>query len=80
MRFGSAALLTAMRDPVHTAKSLTTLDHLSGGRLMVGVGLGGQPVLYPAYGLNPERRAARFAEGIEVMKRLWTEPRVTFEG
>ena len=80
MRLGSAVLLTALRDPVHTAKSLTTLDHLSGGRLMVGVGLGAQPALYPAYGLTAERRAARFAEGIEVMKRIWTEPRVTFEG
>lgn len=80
LRLGSAVLLTALRDPVHTAKSLTTLDHLSGGRLMVGVGLGGQPAVYPAYGLTAERRAARFAEGLEVMKRLWTEPRVTFEG
>jgi probable F420-dependent oxidoreductase len=80
MRLGSAVLLTAMRDPVHTAKSLTTLDHLSRGRLIVGVGLGGQPAVYPAYGLTAERRAARFVEGIEVMKRLWTEPRVTFEG
>ena len=80
MRLGSAVLLTALRDPVHTAKSLTTLDHLSGGRLMVGVDLGAQPALYPAYGLTAERRAARFAEGIEVMKRIWTEPRVTFEG
>jgi probable F420-dependent oxidoreductase len=80
MRLGTAVLLTALRDPVHTAKSLTTLDHLSGGRLMVGVGLGGQPAVYPAYGLKAERRAERFAEGIRVMKRLWTEPRVTFEG
>ncbi len=80
MRLGSAVLLTALRDPVHTAKSLTTLDHLSSGRLMVGVGLGGQPAVYPAYGLSAERRAERFAEGIEVMKRLWTEPRVTFDG
>ena len=80
IRLGSAVLLTALRDPVHTAKSLTTLDHLSGGRLMVGVGLGGQPAVYPAYGLSAERRAERFAEGIEVMKRLWTEPRVTFDG
>jgi probable F420-dependent oxidoreductase len=80
IRLGSAVLLTALRDPVHTAKSLTTLDHLSGGRLMVGVGLGGQPAVYPAYGLKADRRAARFAEGIRVMKRLWTEPRVTFEG
>jgi len=80
MRLGTAVLLTALRDPVHTAKSLTTLDHLSGGRLMVGIGLGGQPAVYPAYGLRADRRAERFAEGIRVMKRLWTEPRVTFEG
>ncbi len=80
IRLGSAVLLTALRDPVHTAKSLTTLDHLSSGRLMVGVGLGGQPAVYPAYGLSAERRAERFAEGLEVMKRLWTEPRVTFDG
>jgi probable F420-dependent oxidoreductase len=80
IRLGSAVLLTALRSPVHTAKSLATLDHLSGGRLIVGVGLGGNPNIYPAFGFTAERRAARFAEGIQVMKRLWTEPRVTFEG
>jgi probable F420-dependent oxidoreductase len=80
MRLGSAVLLTALRSPVHTAKSLATLDHLSGGRLDVGVGLGAGPAVYPAYGLTPVRRAARFAEGIRLMKALWREPRVTFEG
>ena len=80
IRVGSAVLLTALRSPVHTAKSLATLDHLSGGRLIVGVGLGANPKIYPAYGLAAERRAARFTEGIQLMKRLWTEPRVTFEG
>ena len=80
MRLGSAVLLTALRNPVHLAKSLATLDQLSGGRLIIGVGLGGDPKAYPAYGLSGERRAARFEEGIEVMKRLWTEPRVTFKG
>ena len=80
LRLGAAVLLTALRSPVHTAKSLATLDQLSGGRLDVGVGLGGSSAVYPAFGLSPERRAARFAEGIELMKRLWTEPRVTFEG
>jgi probable F420-dependent oxidoreductase len=80
IRLGSAVLLTALRSPVHTAKSLATLDHLSGGRLIVGVGLGGNPNIYPAFGFTAERRASRFAEGIQVMKRLWTEPRVTFEG
>lgn len=80
LRLGAAVLLTALRSPVHTAKSLATLDQLSAGRLDVGVGLGGSSAAYPAFGLSPERRAARFAEGIRLMKRLWTEPRVTFEG
>ena len=80
MRLGVAVLLTALRSPIHTAKSLASLDQLSGGRLDVGVGLGGQPAVYPAFGLTPERRAARFGEGIRVIKRLWTESRVTFAG
>src|SRR5437867_4737262 len=80
LRLGPAVLLTALRSPVHLAKALATLDHLSGGRLDVGVGLGGNPRIYPAFGLGPERRAARFAESIRVMKQLWTEPRVSFQG
>jgi probable F420-dependent oxidoreductase len=80
IRLGSAVLLTALRSPVHLAKSLATLDQLSGGRLVVGVGLGGNRAAYPAFGIGAERRAARFAEGLALMTRLWTEPRVTFEG
>ena len=80
LRLGVAVLLTALRSPVHLAKALATIDQLSGGRLIVGVGLGGNPRVYPAYGLNAERRAARFAEGVRLMKRLWSEPRVTLAG
>jgi probable F420-dependent oxidoreductase len=80
LRLGAAVLLTALRTPVHTAKSLATLDQLSGGRLIVGVGLGGNPKIYPAFGLTANRRAARFAEGLRLMKRLWTEPAVTADG
>ena len=80
LRLGSAVLLTALRSPVHLAKALATLDHLSQGRLIVGVGLGANTPLYPAYGVAVERRAERFAEGIRLMKRLWTEPRVSFDG
>jgi probable F420-dependent oxidoreductase len=80
MRLGSAVLLTALRNPVHLAKSLATIDQLSGGRLIVGVGLGGNPRVYPAYGLSAARRVARFEEGLTLMKRLWTEPRVTMKG
>jgi probable F420-dependent oxidoreductase len=80
VRLGSAVLLTALRNPVHLAKSLATIDQLSGGRLIVGVGLGGSPRVYPAFGLSAERRAARFEEGLTLVKRLWTEPRVTMKG
>jgi alkanesulfonate monooxygenase SsuD/methylene tetrahydromethanopterin reductase-like flavin-dependent oxidoreductase (luciferase family) len=48
--------------------------------LIVGVGLGGNPRIYPAFGLAAERRTARFTEGLELMKRLWTESRVSFVG
>jgi probable F420-dependent oxidoreductase len=80
IRLGTAVLLTGLRSPAHLAKSLASLDHLSAGRLIVGVGLGGSPKVYPAFGFTAERRAARFREGLDVVRRLWTEPRVTFEG
>src|SRR4029453_2288548 len=80
LQLGAAVLLTALRTPVHTAKSLATLDQLSGGRLIVGVGLGGNPKIYPAVGLTARRRPARFAEGLRVMRRLWPDPAVTADG
>jgi len=80
LRLGSAVLLTPLRSPVQLAKSLSTLDHLSGGRLIAGIGLGGNTRIYPAFGLSAEHRVRRFVEGIRLMKRLWTEERVTFEG
>ena len=64
IRLGTAVLLTPIRSPVHLAKSLATVDQLSGGRLDVGVGMGGNAKVYPAYGITPARRVARFNEGI----------------
>jgi probable F420-dependent oxidoreductase len=80
IRLGTAVLLTPIRSPVHLAKSLATIDQLSGGRLDVGVGMGGNAKAYPAYGITPARRVARFNEGIQLMRALWTEPRVTMRG
>lgn len=79
-RLGVAVLLTPVRSPVHLAKSLGTLDHLSRGRLICGVGIGGNQKVYPAYGITAERRVARFEEGLRVMQALWTEPRATLAG
>jgi probable F420-dependent oxidoreductase len=80
IRLGTAVLLTPLRSPVHLAKSLATVDQLSGGRLDVGIGLGGNPRIYPAFGISAARRVARFNEGLRLMRVLWTEPRVTFAG
>lgn len=80
LRLGTAVLLTPLRNPVQLAKSLSTLDHLSEGRLTVGVGIGGNTRVYPAFGITGEHRVSRFVEGLRLMVRLWTEDRVTFEG
>jgi len=65
---------------VHLAKSLSTLDQLSRGRIEVGVGTGGRGRPFAAFGVDPHRYVARFTEGVKVMKALWTEPRATFHG
>jgi probable F420-dependent oxidoreductase len=79
LRLGAAVLLSGMHYPAQLAKRLATLDQLCDGRLDVGVGLGNTGVWVNA-GLPVEGRADRFAEGVQLVKRLWTEPRVTFKG
>jgi len=76
---GCAVLLTPVRGPIHLAKSLATLDHLSQGRLIAGIGLGTKRY-DAAFGIESETRVARFTEGLAVMKKLWTEPTVTHHG
>lgn len=80
VKLGAAVLLTILRHPVQLAKALATLDHLSAGRLIVGVGLGGNVALYPAYGLERQDRVGRFLEGLAVMRALWTTPEATLAG
>lgn len=80
LRLGIAVLIINQRNPIDLAKALSTVDILSNGRLIVGVGLGHSTRLYPAYGLQSEGRVARFRENLEIMKRLWTEERVTLHG
>jgi alkanesulfonate monooxygenase SsuD/methylene tetrahydromethanopterin reductase-like flavin-dependent oxidoreductase (luciferase family) len=65
---------------VHLAKSLASLDQLSGGRLEVGIGSGGPRRPFAAFGMSADRWLPRFTEGVALMKALWTEPSVTFDG
>ncbi|HEX5369396.1 MAG TPA: LLM class flavin-dependent oxidoreductase [Dehalococcoidia bacterium] len=73
VRLGTAVLVTNLRNPVQLAKEVSSIDHLSGGRLTIGVGLGTTTRTYPTFGMPEERRVARFNEGIRVLKALWTE-------
>ena len=80
MRLGCVVFVSTLHSPVHLAKSVSTLDQLSRGRIEVGVGTGGKGRPFAAFGVDPARYVARFTEGVKLMKALWTEPRVTFHG
>src|SRR5215472_17383069 len=80
LRLGCVVFVSTLYSPVHLAKSLSTLDQLSGGRIEIGVGTGGPRRPFAAFGVDPQRYVARFTEGVELMKKLWTEPSVTFDG
>src|SRR5215216_4109416 len=80
IRLGVSVIILNRRDPVALAKELASLDRLSGGRLTVGVGLGGGTATYPAFGIGAARPVARFAEGLRVMRALWSEERVDLGG
>jgi probable F420-dependent oxidoreductase len=80
LRLGCSVFVTTLHSPVHLAKSITTLDHLSGGRLEVGVGTGGRYRMFSAFGVDPDAVGPRFTEGLELMRALWTEPKVSFSG
>jgi probable F420-dependent oxidoreductase len=80
MRLGCVVFVSTLHSPVHLAKSVSTLDQLSRGRIEVGVGTGGKGRPFAAFGVDPRRYVSRFTEGVALMKALWTEPRVTFHG
>jgi alkanesulfonate monooxygenase len=80
IRVGTAILVLPLRQPVVLAKELATLDFLSGGRLVLGVGTGWDAQEFEACGVPLRERAARTDEGLALLRRLLTEERVTFEG
>lgn len=69
---GVGVLLVPVMDPLQLAKSTATLDRLSGGRLIVGVGLGANADEYAAHGLDPRGRGARFEHVIASLLTLWS--------
>ena len=77
---GTSVLVIPYRSPVVTAKALATADHLSGGRVILGAGVGWWREEFAALGVPFAERAALTVEYLKLMKEIWTKPRVTFDG
>jgi len=73
-------LILPQRQTALVAKQAAEVDLLSGGRFRLGVGLGWNPVEYEALGKDFTTRGRRVEEQVTLLRRLWTEPSVTFEG
>jgi len=81
LTFGTAVYLLPLRHPGPVAKQVATLDHLCDGRLIFGVGVGGEfPQEYAVAGVPLNERGARLGEGIDVLKTLWTGETVAHDG
>ena len=78
-RLGTSVLLSGFRNPIRLAKTLATIDHLASGRLTVGVGLG-DAERAAIYGIPSGEWAARFQEGLEVLKAVWRSGTTDFDG
>jgi alkanesulfonate monooxygenase SsuD/methylene tetrahydromethanopterin reductase-like flavin-dependent oxidoreductase (luciferase family) len=80
MVIGPNILILPLLNPVHVAEESATLDVLTGGNYVLGVGLGYRAAEFDSFGISLKERAPRFSEQIRLMRRLWTEDRVTHEG
>jgi probable F420-dependent oxidoreductase len=80
IEFVTGIIILPQRQTVLVAKQAAALDVLCGGRLRFGVGIGWNPVEYEALGENFHNRGRRSEEQIEVLRRLWSEDTITFDG
>ena len=80
MRVAATVILVPLHNPVEMAESVATMDAICNGRFIFGVGLGYREEEYAAFGIRRGERAARLVEALGVMKRLWTEDEVEFQG
>ena len=80
IRLGTAVCLVAQRDPIVLAKEVASLDHLSGGRVVLGIGYGWNVDEMEDHGVVPSARRALVREKVLAMKVLWQEDVAGFEG
>lgn len=80
VRLGTGICLVPQRNPVYTAKAVTDLDSLSGGRVDFGIGIGWLREEFSALNVPFERRGQRTDEYLEIMRSLWTEDTSEYHG
>lgn len=79
-RIGSYIYIAPLHHPLALAQETAVIDHLSGGRLDVGLGIGHRVAEYAAFGFNPRTRPSRMEETLELLKLAWSGERIEFEG
>ncbi|SHN80073.1 Flavin-dependent oxidoreductase, luciferase family (includes alkanesulfonate monooxygenase SsuD and methylene tetrahydromethanopterin reductase) [Paenibacillus sp. ov031] len=80
IRLLTTVTVLSILDPVRVAEDYATLDQLSGGRLEMIIGKGNDPRHYPLFGISEEEQWDSLGERYELLKRLWTEENVTWQG
>ncbi len=80
MTVGPMIILLPLHAPVQVAEEMATLDAITGGRSVLGVGQGYREEEFAAFGIDPRERVGRLFEGLDLIKQLWTKDEVAFEG
>lgn len=80
MTIGPNILIMPLLNPIAVAEDAVTLDLLSGGRYVLGIGIGYREAEFNAFNVPLKERVQRISESVELMRRLWTEDRVTYRG
>lgn len=80
MRLITGIFLYTIHNPVDLAEQVATLDAICGGKFVFGIGIGWVEAEFQAFGIPRIQRVSRFTEGIQVLKMLWTQDVVNFEG
>ena len=73
IKIGTGVCLIIQRDPIVVAKEVATVDHVSGGRFLFGVGAGWNIEEMQNHGTDPSTRFRRMRESVEAMKAIWTQ-------
>ena len=80
MQVAATVILLPLHNPVEIAEMVATMDGICDGRFIFGIGLGYREEEYSAFGIQRKDRVPRLLEALEIMKLLWTEDEVEFEG